>query len=215
MIQYITVLSFILCFNLFGCNGYSMRGSGIIKDEQRDIRNFKEIEVAGAYDVVIRYGESYKLQVIGDDNLLQYVKTEVKDNVLYIDSERDMSIRQRIKILIHTPQLEEVSTSGASNIRVMNFAGKKLQISAAGAGNIYLEGNSEELLVDLSGAVNLKAQKLAAKNVKVEISGASNAEVFSQTALKADISGVGSIVYHGSPEFVKKSISGLGSIRQK
>lgn len=211
--KHLSAIILALSITLLGCNGITTRGSGIIKNDDRDVQSFSSVKVRGAFDVIIRPGSSYRVRIIGDDNIVPLIKTRIRHETLDIYSDKDLSLRNRITIKIETPELSALESEGASNITVKDYQGSSLSIDASGAGRIILEGKTDDLDLELSGAVNVDSEKLIAQNVVVEISGASNAEVYSAESIQAEISGVGSIVYHGSPSHVHKSISGLGTIK--
>lgn len=211
------VISAILFVALFlaGCNGIGVRGSGILKDDQRDIEDFESLEISGAYYVTLECGKEPSLQIIGDDNVIPLIKTEVRGSTLHIWSNKRISTKQRIKIKITTQNLDNIEASGASDIYVKNIDNDELSVEGNGAGHFRFSGKTEDFNIVLAGAVNLDAAKLQADEVRVELSGASNAEVYASEILRAEISGVGNIEYFGNPKDVKKRISGLGSITQK
>lgn len=196
-----------------GCNGIGVQGSGILKDETRDIEDFSSADISGAYDIVIKCGEKPSLEMMGDDNIIPLIHTEVYDGKLTIWTEKNISYRRKIKIKITTDNLEFLNLSGASRVKLMNIDNDKLQIDASGAVSIITTGTTDLLDLNLSGAVSSDSKKLKANDVHVELSGASHANVYAKDLLKAQISGVGSIKYYGTPKVLKR-ISGLGSISQ-
>ncbi|MCX6150104.1 MAG: DUF2807 domain-containing protein [Ignavibacteriales bacterium] len=198
-----------------GCNGIGVHGSGIIKDEYRDVESFDGIEVSGFYDIHIQCGEKPGLKIIGDDNILPLIKTNIENGTLHIWNKKNISPRKKIRFEITTDNISSLNSSGANRIIVQNINNDELEVEVSGAGTTKLEGKTEYLNINLSGAANIKADKLKAKKVTVEISGASSADVYASEELRAEISGVGNINYYGNPQDVKKSISGLGSINQK
>jgi len=200
---------------LAGCNGIGVRGSGIVKDETRDIFEFDALEVGGFYHVTVECGKEPALQITGDDNIIPLIRTEIRGGTLHIWSHKSISPRKKLRIRITTRDLNSIITSGASNISVKNLDNEELSVEASGAGSLRLSGKTDRVSLELSGAVNLNASDLQANQVDVEISGASNADVYASEALKAEISGVGNIDYYGSPKNIKKRISGLGSITQR
>lgn len=204
----------IASFNTIGCNNFGIHGSGIIKDEQRDISDFDAVEVGGFYDVEIRCGKKPNLVIIGDDNLIPLIKTEVRGNTLHIWNKKHISPRRKIKIQITTENLTDINCSGASKIFATNINSDDFLVEASGACNIRIIGNTDELTINSSGASNVNAERMKAKVVRVDLNGASHATVYSSEELRADISGVGVVNYSGNPKVIKKRISGLGSINQ-
>lgn len=211
----ILIIALYAFVSLSGCNGFSVRGSGITKDETRDLGTFNSVDVSGAYLVKIAGSERQKVQIIGDDNIIPLVSTRIEDGTLKIFTKNNVKLNTKVEIRISTPELQYIVTSGANDIWLKNFTGERLDVEASGAGVIKLEGNTRWLNLDLSGAVKVYAGNFNAENVRVDISGASVADVYSSEILDASISGVGSITYSGSPKEIKKDISGIGTIRQK
>ncbi|RJP63670.1 MAG: DUF2807 domain-containing protein [Ignavibacteriales bacterium] len=211
----IWAVSIFLAITVIGCNGIGIKGSGILKDEERPVDYFDKIDISGYYEVRISQGDHSSFKIIGDDNLLHLVKSDIEGNTLHIWNKKNISPRRHIKIEIVTESLESISSSGASSIIMKDFKGDELTLEGSGAGSFRLSGKVETLKAELSGAVNLKAEDLEANEVYLELSGACDADVNAKEELRADISGVGNIEYSGNPKILKKSISGLGSITQK
>lgn len=204
----------VLVILLSGCNGLSMKGSGILKDETRNISDFDVLEADGAYTIEVICGKEPSLQIIGDDNIIPLIRTEVSSGTLYIRNERSISPRGRITLKITTGNLNEVISAGASNIFVSGIKSNRFHVNASGAGKIEISGRASMADYSLSGAVKINARNLNAAKVNVDLSGASKAEIYASEELKAAISGVGKINYYGNPGVVKRKISGLGSLTQ-
>ena len=66
-----------------------VRGSGDIVKESRDVDGFDRIVVTGAGTVIITQGGSESLTIETDDNLMEYIETEVSGNTLEIGFTRD------------------------------------------------------------------------------------------------------------------------------
>lgn len=199
----------------FSCHGIGVKGNGTIKEETRSLSDFNSVEVGGAYEVDITCGGSPGITIDAESNILPLIKTEVSGNTLHISNTKSISPRKKIKVKITTANIDEVETSGASNITVENIDNGRIKLDASGAGKINLSGKTGMLRLSLSGAVKVNAKDLIANNASVEISGASKADVYASTELRADISGVGSLDYYGNPKNVRSSVSGIGSINEK
>ena len=66
------------------CDFVGVRGSGVLKTEARTVGEFKRISSRGSADVAVKIGSPASVEVTADDNLVQYVTTEVKDGTLEI-----------------------------------------------------------------------------------------------------------------------------------
>ncbi|AFN75709.1 Hypothetical protein MROS_2479 [Melioribacter roseus P3M-2] len=210
----VTVL-FLIAIIVAGCGVWGVRGSGNLRTETREIRNFNKIEVGGAYDIKIKCGEKESIEITAEENLLPLIETKVKHNRLIIDTRRSISPRKEIKIVVTVPELNYIECSGANNMRVYNIETEDLDVELSGAGNIVMDGNVKTLHAEISGAGNIDAKSLKAENVYISVSGAASASVYASKYLNASVSGVGSIDYYGDPEKTKTNVSGIGSISRK
>lgn len=209
-----------LAVMLTGCSslrnfGDKVVGSGVIKNEKRNIGAFTSIEASGAFDVEVVCQKEPGLELEGDDNLLPLVKTEVRGGTLYINPEKDFSVRKAIRVKITVPNLESISSSGASSFRVTEVKNEKLKIDTSGASSLNLAGETKSLDLHMSGASKVESDDLRAERVKISLSGAGKASVYASEELNAEVSGAGSVSYAGDPKTVNKHVSGVGSVSKK
>lgn len=209
------LMLFSSCTTVTSCHTVGVEGSGRQKSVQREVENFTAVDVSGACDVEIVCQKSLSVEVQGDDNLVQLVKTEVRNGTLYISHEKSFSPKQALRVLIAVPTVESVELSGAGSVRVLNLRNKEFSIDVSGAASVYASGTTEILNIDVSGATDVETKDLHAEIVRIDVSGASNAEVFASKELEAEVSGVGNITYFGNPKVVQQDVSGVGSISKK
>jgi len=189
-----------------------VEGSGIVVTAKRTVADFSAIQLDGAFDTVVTCQEKKRLEITGDDNIVPLIKTEVKDGLLHVYSEKSFSTRKMLKVTIGMQTLDKLAASGANNVSVEKVKSGELQIDADGSSTITVAGKAKSLGSELSGAATLQAAKLEAEEVSVNISGAGNAEVYASQKLDAQIMGAGSVVYGGNPKDVSRNILGAGSI---
>lgn len=210
------IFAFSFGFGLPSINVFSKtKGSGNTQTEKRDVSDFSNVKAGGAITVEVTAQKEFSVEVEADDNLLEYVKTEVNGDTLKIYTEGRISTRNPIRVRIAMPQIESFDVSGASSGTLTNIKNESLSIDASGASKIKIEGEAKELIVDLSGASRLDAENLKAENVTVDASGASSATVVALNDINADASGASNIRYVGEPKNVRKNSSGASSVKQK
>ena len=195
--------------------GSSVKGSGVSRSEAREVAGFKGVDVGGVLNVEIAAGKDFAVEVEADDNLLQYIRTEVRDGVLKIETSESIKSRNPLRVRISAPNLESVEASGASKVSLAGLKNNSLKINTSGASKISLEGTTSELNIDVSGASRIDAMTLKADNATVDASGASSVEVFVTGRLVSDASGASRISYDGNPTSVDKNSSGASRIQQK
>lgn len=194
---------------------FSEKGSGNIAKENREISDFKSVDVGGVFQVEITAQKDFSVEVEADDNLLPLIKTEVRGGVLKIEAEKKIESRNPIIVRISMPDVEDLDVSGAAKVSLTNLSNENLQIHSSGASKIKIEGTTTNLAVDVSGASKIEAENLKAENVSVDASGASNVSVSVSNELKVDASGASNISYSGTPKNLEKKTSGASNVKQR
>lgn len=191
-----------------------IKGSGNVKTETRDLKDFDSLDVGGVFEVVATAGNSYSVEVEADDNLLEHINTEVDGSVLRISLDRRVSTSSPMRIRISAPNIESLEASGASNVKLSNVTGDQFRLESSGASKVNIAGAVKELRVRMSGASRVAADGLTTVDANIEASGASNLVVNASNELRVIASGASSIKYVGSPANVVKETSGGSSVRQ-
>ncbi len=199
----------------FSVNFGGVQGSGNVQTEKRNIADFKAIEVGGVFEVEVVAQKDFSVEVEADDNLLQYIKTEVNGDTLEIKTTKRFSSKNPIRVRISAPNIENLEVSGVSKLSLANVKNDSLKVDASGSSKITIDGETKDLDIELSGASRLDAENLKSENVRVDASGASNANVSVTGDLKVDLSGASKVTYSGNPKNLEKSTSGASSVRGK
>ncbi|HYG81922.1 MAG TPA: head GIN domain-containing protein [Pyrinomonadaceae bacterium] len=202
---------------LGGCHWYGKgtSGSGKTKAEKRNLSGFKAVKVSGAYEVEIVAQKDAGVELEGDDNLLPLVRTEVNNGVLNIFNNESFSTSDAIRVRISVPQLDAISTSGASDIVVTNVKSDDFSVSTSGAGSLKISGQARTLDLEISGAGSVDTKDLRAERVTVDSSGAAEADVYASEDLRVSASGAGSVNYYGDPKNVSENVSGGASVSKR
>ena len=221
MLRIAAVLSSLLL--LAACNwsdtygGPTIKGSGNLKTETRQVEKFTAISVSGAASLEIEQTGQESLELTVDDNLLPLFTTEVRDGTLFIEVAEGKRLTwsgkgPRFKITVR--ELRKLKLSGATFAKATKLDTDSLSISISGAGSASIGGRSDNLSISISGAGSLDAVDLQAKRATIIVSGAGDVTVNATDELDARVSGAGNISYVGSPK-LQSRISGAGSIKQK
>jgi hypothetical protein len=216
-----------------GFNAVSVRGSGKVVSEKREVRGIDEVRLEGTGDLSIRQGNEESLTIEAEDNILPKIRTSVEGRRLIIGVERGISIRptSTIRYNLVVLQLSALNLSGSGRISAGPLQSADFRVQLPGSGTISLDqlnANSlrAEILgsgqiqvagrvarqeVRISGSGDYKGKGLESQSADVSISGSGRSTLWVHDNLSADISGSGGISYYGNPN-VEKSISGSGGI---
>jgi len=211
-------------------------GSGSVVTEDRPVSDFNRVSLTGVGEVIIAQGEEESLTVRADDNIMRYIKTEVKNGTLilgFTDEVKNKRIRpsKRIKFNLSVKDVTGLDISGAGDVNVASLDTDRLEIVVGGAGDVSLSSlTAEELVVHLNGAGHVElAGQVAEQNVKINgfgayqaaklesqtaivgVNGAGSATLWATDTLDVRIPGAGNVTYYGHPNVTKK-ITGVGTI---
>ncbi len=207
--------------------------SGPVTTNEREAGTFTSLKVSTGIDVYLSQGEKESITVEADENLHEYILTEVRNGVLYVYSNVSLRNARSKKVHVTMNRIESVSTSSAGDIKgVTLLAVDKITLITSSAGNIDIEikaseinarisssgditlrGNSDLLVASLSSAADLRSTELTVSMADIDVSSAGNARITVTESLKARASSAGSVFYGGKPEFVDAHSSSAGRIR--
>ncbi|WP_445384672.1 head GIN domain-containing protein [Robiginitalea sp. IMCC44478] len=234
----ILVLSLCATFSLSAQWGKQVKGNGNVVTEERSVGEYQQVSLSGSFDVELVDGKEGNLTLKGDENLLEYLITEVKDGKLVIKVKKGYYLKSSSwksgGILITVPVEEisavsmsgsgdivgkktlraddfDVSMSGSGDIK-LDLDARNVEASLSGSGDMLLSGASSSFTVRISGSGDIEAYDLEADDVEVVISGSADAHVTARKSLLARVSGSGDVHYKGNPEKVDSKTSGSGEV---
>jgi hypothetical protein len=189
-----------------------IEGSGNIVSEDRKLNNFQSISLLGSIDIDINYSDATSCTVVGDDNIIEHVKTEVINDKLKISIDKSYSSTKALVVNLSVLDVNELSVSGSGDIRFKNYNDNTLSLKISGSGDILGDGNVETLTGKINGSGDLLLKELHSKSAKININGSGDAELWVSNSLIAKINGSGDINYYGNPKTVESEINGSGEI---
>lgn len=201
-----------------GCDAVvGKRGSGVAAEEERAVDDFNELSVTGRIKAQVVVGPKTRFLVVGDDNLLDMVVAKVRGKRLYVSNRDGAGFRPLagLEVQIETPELNKLSVSGASTVRVVDADSADFDLEASGASTVSLAGKAEDVSFDLSGAARVSASQLEAKTVRVKVSGASRLSTSASQEIRGEASGASDVAFTGNPKSVRVQSSGASSVRKK
>ncbi len=232
-------LSLVLLFTA-SCSaqwGKRVKGNGNVTTIERNVGAYDAIGLSGWFDVDLVAGNEGEIILEGESNLLEYIKTEVKNGKLSIKVEKGYNLKPSswedgIRITVPIESVNAIALSGSGDIvgkttiKTNNFKtamsgsgdisldveASTIDASMSGSGDITLNGSTRDFEATISGSGDIKAYGLEADNVDATVSGSADIKVTANKMLKARVSGSGDISYRGNPEKVDTKASGSGDI---
>jgi len=215
--------------------GPSISGNGQVREEIRKTIDFHGISVTSGMNVHLIQGDTPKVVVVADENLLPYIETNVENGILEIKTKANIWKAKVKKVMVTTPDLTEISGTAGSNLYSDNtleagelsvrgsagsnihlrIAGRKLDVTASSGSIVFLEGSAVELDIKTSSGANVKAGKVKTDKCSVSASSGGNTWISVLSELSAHASSGGNIFYSGTPKSLNISSSSGGNVIKK
>lgn len=209
------VLFFCVILIGLGCSKESLSPNGKQVTEVRSTAPFTVVSVSGSSEVTISYGEGFKVEVAGSDNLVTKFRTRVVNNELQLKYDGVNVPKDDVHVNIQMPRLFGIRISGSSDMEISGIFPLVETFSAviSGSGNIRLQSLmlADQLIVELAGSGNADLQKAIVEQADVVIAGSGNLRAAVNDHLKVKINGSGNVYYVGSP-VLKTSVTGAGKV---
>ena len=232
----IAVLAFVGTTNAQWFGNKKVKGNGNVTKVTRSTSDYDAIKCAGSFDYILVAGTEGNITIEGEENLLEYIVTEVKGNKLIVKTENGVSLRtswnKTIKITIPFKDISQVSLAGSGDLWntdritassldvslagsgdvVLDIKADTVEGSIAGSGDLTLKGSTKNLDARVSGSGDFHGFGLQSNHTVVSVAGSGDASVVSNESLKARVSGSGDIEYKGNPKKEDTKVAGSGSI---
>ena len=217
-------------------NFTGVKGNGNIQVENRTLnQSFNAIKASQGLEVYITQGNEESIVIEADENLLELIKTEVKDNELRIYAEKNIGYAASKKIMVTFKDVSKItSTSGSDVISTNTITTDYLELNtssgsdmkltvntstlhcdSSSGSDLKLSGNTEKLVADASSGSDIRASELIAISSQVKATSGADITVNTAKELTADANSGGDIKYYGNPDKVHKTDSHSGSITKQ
>ena len=211
-------------------------GSGNIITENRQERGFTGVNIGGPFKTTLQQGPDYKVRVEADDNIIDDIKTEVRDGKLKVYfKQKNISLRNAtVNIYIEAPAIEHISASAAADVKTTGYltGGRKMtfhsssgaslnatldapdvEADASSGSHLTLKGKTRQVDTQASSGAELDADELLSENAKAQASSGASIDLHASVRLNAQASSGASVDYRGNASVSKQASSG-GSINK-
>jgi len=212
-------LSALLILLLFaaGCHHgirSQIKGSGKRVSQKREVGAFTAISAEGAFNIEVVCQKDLSLEIEGDDNILDFVSSDVANHVLRLKNNKEYSPSEPVTFKIAVPNLEGLTVSGAGHVDIKGVNNDKFEIDASGAPSISVAGTTKVVDIDTTGAGKIDTYNLHATRAVVDSRGVSKVDLDVSEQLDVKIAGPSKVTYKGDP-VVNKTINGPGKVERR
>lgn len=216
-----------------------IEGNGNMSTQTRSVSNYDEVALLGSMDVKLVSGREGKIKVEAEENLMEYILTEVEGDQLKISVQKgyslDPSRNMNIRITVPFETLDGVTLTGSGDIsstdeiKSENFeikmtgsgdiklsvAAKNTRAGITGSGDITLRGTTNDFECKVTGSGDISAFDFKAERVNATVTGSGDIQVYASEEIRAKVPGSGDIEYKGNPKKEDFRTMGSGDITKK
>ena len=194
----IVLISFLLLSAVsFAQKKEKVKGSKIVKSEQKQIESFESLEVEDNLEVFLVKGNECGLEIEADDNLIEFVDYKLAGNNLRISTSRDISSYKKLSVRVtYTDKFNMVIAKDETNVTALsdvvldnvtfktydysklflNANTKNFTLMANDKSKVELNLKSTKTAIDLSKSAYVKAL-ISSSEMKFDLYQKSSAEV--------------------------------------
>ncbi len=199
------------------------KGSGVIITESRPVGDFERLSIRGTGIINLSQGTAPSLSVTTDDNLMQYILTEVQGNTLVFDitdegRSENLGPSEPIEFDLVVVKLDEIRIAGSADLRGTSLTTGVLDLAIDGSGNISFDNlRTENLEFSIDGSGNIQVDTGTTGDFAIRVGGSGDIDMADLTAdrVEVDIFGSGNIELAGKATTQKIAIIGSGDYRAK
>ncbi|MCG2418278.1 DUF2807 domain-containing protein [Aequorivita sp. F47161] len=221
---------------LTACNfNIGENGNGNVVTEEREVTaDFTEVRGSTGLEVYLTQGAENKIVVEADENLLQYIETDIEDGKLHIKTSQNIGRSKSKKVHVTYTELTNIeASSGAEvignsviksqNLRLRSSSGSELKVEvfaqdltakSSSGSDLEILGKATSLNADASSGSEINAKNLLIVNCKAEASSGAEVTVNVKETLETNASSGGEINYYGNPTSVNSNKSSSGSVNK-
>ena len=232
----IFTLIFLFTLSITAQSNKKVTGNGKIVTKTLKTDGYDAIKCSGSFDYILVSGTEGNITIEGEENLIDYITAEVKDNTLKVKVKKNFNLKttknKTIKITIPFQDINSVALAGSGDLwNEDKISVNKLEVALAGSGDVILDietsevegkiagsgdltlkGSTNDLIAKVSGSGDFHGFDLQSNNTDVAVAGSGDAEVVSNISIVARVAGSGDIAYRGNPEKEDAKVSGSGDI---
>jgi hypothetical protein len=142
----IIILSTTSCIQIQGQHWRIIEGNRKVVTKERNTDSFTGVKVSSGIDVYLKQGNNEAVSVEADENLQEYILTEVRNGVLNVYTEYSIRDAERKRVYVTMKEVKSVTTSSAGDVYgESQINSDKLELSASSAGDIKLDIKAEPI----------------------------------------------------------------------
>jgi hypothetical protein len=168
-----------------------VRGNGKLTTKNFQLDKFTEVKLATQGVAYVEAGSENTVVIKGEENLLDYLKVEVREGVLVISSEDGYSLRPSDSLIYRittTEPIEQLTTASSGDIKTPSLKGDRIILSILSSGDISVDNiEAKDLEISINSSGDIKVKTLRCDILEAKINSSGDAILGTGTAEEQDI----------------------------
>lgn len=185
--------------------------------EARPVSGFTGINASSVFDITVTKGNTESLSIEADNNVLQHVRSEVRNGVLhlYLDNPNQLRNIRTLRAAVVVRNLDQVTLSGACKLTANDvFTSDDFKINCSGVSNLEVNINTGQLSIGMSGASKVRMKAEVTGEVRMNLSGTSNIQgELKAASVRFNSSGASVVELNGSATYFHIGASGTSNVK--
>lgn len=161
-------------------NDETITGSGPVVEQNRDVSGISRVELATTGTLHIAMGDVTSLRIEAQDNLMEYIETDVRGGTLLIRTPPGIDLRsiRPIQFYLTVEKLDKVEVSSDGDIIAGNLESDSFSVRINSSGEVAIDSlDCSSLDVEISSSGDINISKFEAEKISVKISSSGNLKV--------------------------------------
>jgi hypothetical protein len=153
--------------------GGGIRGSGNVVEEARPVSGVTAVSLATLGDLTIELGDTESFRIEAEDNLLEYIETDVRNGELSIRLRPNTMVNPSVPVRYYltVSGLDEISISSSGDVFAPDLEAERFSINLSSSGDLQMGDLQTQVLdVKISSSGDVNMGQLSADTLDVNLS---------------------------------------------
>jgi len=216
----LTTLFVITACNISSGLGFkTVRGSGDVITEMRDVSGFDSVDVCCGMELILTQGDRDSLKIEADDNFMDEILTTVKNGTLNIQYRVTSTVNYRpsqaVQLYLSVVDVNQVSISGGGKFTNESITTDRFELDLSGGSSAIIGVFiADDVSLRVSGGGDIDADSIQTEAISINMSGGSDVDIeeLAADSLYLENSGGGRAGLVGSVTEADINLSGASSL---
>jgi hypothetical protein len=150
-----------------------IEGSGSVVLASRQVSDFTGVHLSTIGTVHVKIGKTVSLEIEAEENLIDYIETEVENGTLKISNRRKFNLKAKepVNYFVTVKRLDTIVLSSSGDAVLPQIENKRFSIALSSSGDLKVKGLAvEHLDVNISSSGDAYIDMIGAESIDAALS---------------------------------------------